>query len=310
MSYTLGQYHKSFNSDNTEGIYMTLWGNLKNPKDPQEGRPYPKPERRDGNISPVVPDLGDIEFKDECLNGSFNSTESYYLHCKIKKRNMPQKFYVKLVNSTVTLESTEQFITEINVPGGESGGTSTTAGDINGWYDVDFTFTPKAWADCIWFQLIRTREDYIECIRYPKIVYEELSVINNFLETDPQGLFGNMDTGIIKMGIQSRPHFLMFINKEEIRTDRGGIYELKNGNILINSFSIIGRAKHTNSDLLHNTLASIDNALRDFSKPDTWKDDEKDEVKWESVQSVSLLNSEKVRQLDAYTMDYMYRDKL
>lgn len=303
MAYTLGQYHKSPNQDNQDGVFMTL----------VTGDEVPTADRRDGRISPIAK-IDDLEFQDECLTSSvgFLSSNSYYFHGKVKKMHWTtQRFYVKLVDDTDETDDTEQFIKEIIIPQGISDideNENLIPGSDKGWYDIEFTFTPTRTFNRLWFQLIRTKEDYIvevnsegEVIdggaRYPKIIYEELSIMDNLLNKEK---FQNMDAGIIKMGIQGRPHFPMFINKEEIRTDRSGIYEIKNGNVLVTSFSVIGRAKDNDESQLKNAMINIDTQIGESKKSSVW----------EPIPSVNLMGIPKTRIIDSFTMDYMFREKV
>ena len=326
MAYTIGQYNK--NKENDNDIFLTDIAKI------TSNLPIVDEEGYTQKVSPMLQD-SELSFVDEYLSFSFSNERSYYFHGKIKKRNMPQKFYVKLVSKDSSVEDeVEQFIVELNIPGGYvpyNWADREEGYDTSGWYDVEFTFTPFIDFSGLWFQLIRTKEDYTEATRYPKIIYEELSVINNILkDSSKQSHFDKMDTGIIKMGIQSRPHLAMFINKEDIRTDRSGIYEVKNGNVLVNSFSVINRCDFTDKNLVVNAMKDIDSKLPlgndetngdDFFKYDPKKNDlYKLNPMWNpypeegqsriGVLSKCLIGNDTTRQIDSFTMDYMYRDKI
>lgn len=323
MPYTIGQYNKSKDKDDDKFMDAVTFNLI--------------PERQTPEFSPLQ-NVSGMTFQDECLyTGSsyfFSNEKSYFLHCKIKKRNMPQTFSVKLINKgAVGDDFVSQFVKEIIVPGGYMSYEDARSDhnseiqtydpkyDTDGWYDVYFTFTPFINFDTLWFQLSREKMDYSDRTRYPKIIYVELSTMRNILKNDApiSNLFDKMDTGIIKMGIQSRPHLLMFINKEEIRTDRSGIYEIRNSNVLVNSFTVIANGKYpeqTNPntgekyDLILKTMQDIDKNLPDYDDETEHKEDQAD-PRWESISSVSLINTATIeRQIDSFTMDYMFRDKV
>ena len=56
------------------------------------------------------------------------------------------------------------------------------------------------------------------------------------------------ESPLIRFSIQTRPGFLMSINGEGIRVSKNGIYEIKNGIILVESFSPISHCKNETSD--------------------------------------------------------------
>jgi hypothetical protein len=103
----------------------------------------------------------------------------------------------------------------------------------------------------------------------------------------------------IKMGIQSRPGLMMAINGEEIRIGRSGIYEIKNGTILVNNFSVVAGATETTSALT-DTIADI-NARYNAATT---------EEQLANIQSVCLFNTTnypKSRTIDSFTLDFLYR---
>ena len=115
-------------------------------------------------------------FYDECVKGiSLSANKTYYLHAKIKKLNSQQNFklYLSFFNSSV--DKRTQFLKNIKID---------SATGASQWYDFNIVFTPLADFDCIFFVLDRISEDYVPSTkRYPTIVYEELSIINNMINT-------------------------------------------------------------------------------------------------------------------------------
>lgn len=196
----------------------------------------------------------------------------YYFHSQIKRLdNSDQTFYLYLVNKNENdVSSQTQFLKMITIQKG------------NGWVDLEFIFTPYKSFNHILFQLERTAIDYEESTcRYPIIIYQELSEINNLLTTlESQSLY--------KIGIQSRPGFLMCINGEEIRTGRSGIYELKNGFISVNFFSAVAAA---------NPTKDVESAIKGLTSMVADKN---------TIQSQCLFSSNVERIIDNFSLDYIY----
>ena len=115
-------------------------------------------------------------FENECVRvaaGLFRNN-NYYFHGKIKRiEHSNQTFNIKLVKSTVTSneDNIEQYLKTITV----SQGLETN------WADVGFIFTPYDIFVIILFELQRDRTDCQIETRYPLIIYEELSLINNII---------------------------------------------------------------------------------------------------------------------------------
>ena len=142
---------------------------------------------------------------------------------------------------------------------------------LNEWYDIEFIFTPAANFDTILFELDRIKIDFTGESRVPVILYQELSLINNLITSQ----IGEVE--LLKIGAQARPGLLMCINGEEIRIGRTGIYEIKNGIINITFFSVCAAA------------------------------DEKEEIDLNQIDtSKCIFDTQKVRTIDAFTLDYMY----
>nr|DAD62367.1 MAG TPA: hypothetical protein [Caudoviricetes sp.] len=221
-------------------------------------------------------------FYDECIqfNGGLSAGLNYYFHSKIKRLSSDQVFYIYLVNYNdvgVGEDVKTQYLKTITVQGGSS----------TEWVDFELLFTPLIQFDCILFQLQRTIEDYRTGTRYPVIVYEELSLVKNMLSSQiRQGV------SLIKMGIQSRPGLLMCINGEEIHIGRTGIYEVKNGIITVDFFSVVTGAIPTNNI---NFLLSQLARLQDVEGSN-------------STNSRCIFSEPKKRAISPFTLDYMYEE--
>ena len=321
MAYTIGQYNKNRGSDDT--IFLRTITR-------QEGTQQdigPKIVTYVPKQSAIQEELG-LKFQDIAIYYStFKSGQAYYFHCKVKRRNRKQHFYINLINSKAvpgTDDYVEQFVKEIIIPGPyvnyEDASKKENDYNTEGWYDLEFTFTPIIDFDTLWFELWRTKEDYTGAITYPKIIFEELSTVQNVLKDNSTvaASFSNMDSGIIKMGIQSRPHLWMFLNGEDIRTDRSGIYEIKNANVLVTSFSVIN-----GNTFLPKVIDGVEHdvvidAMKAIDEPLPLLDDEPQSVldpnplkdeSWETTPCQSIINETVKREIDSFTMDYMFRDK-
>lgn len=217
MSYQLLQYNKR-NDDNNDFMTLITSG--------------------DATTVSVKKDYQTIGFNDNVFydqavffqNGLVRDT-TYYFHGKIKRLEESQVFYVKLYYNDNGIYK-EQYIKTIAIHKGDIRNNQLQSE----WVDIEFIFTPVEQFSYLVFELQRDPElDYAsETIRYPFIAFQELSKVENILET--KNLVGN--NKLIKIGIQSRPSILMCINGEEIRTSKTGIYEFRNGVISVTSFSV------------------------------------------------------------------------
>ena len=250
-----------------------------------------------------------ISFQDECLrtpgeNNFFKTNGYYYFHGKIRRMSNLQSFNIKMINVSnnssqgdgykvfTRVGTDEQFIKTIVIPAGVIEEEDDRRENEN-WIDISFCFVPLMNFNCIAFELTRTTEDYYTGVRYPKIIYEEISIVNNLISK-------KLEDGVsfIKIGVQSRPGFLMNINGEEIRTNRSGIYELKNGLVLVSAFSAVSSSKFK-TNIVENTEISIKNDLKNPEKGP------------EKTASVSLVDSSDTREryIDGFTLDYLYKGK-
>ena len=258
MSYILGQYNK--NRGVNDNAFMTLI---------TSGTALRKAFNEDSGVSGIT-----NIFEDEYVKVSaLLNTNHYYFHGKIKRLNTEQTFNIKLVNDTTSgseTENVDQYIKTIKVAPKGSG--------LSEWADVEFIFTPIITFDSILFELQRTIADYTSP-RQPIIFYEELSIINNIIPTQIKD-----GVKLIKLGVQSRPNLLMCIEGEEIRTCRTGIYELKNGIITINFFSVCHAIAEGSGSTMEQDMET-------------------------ATISQCYFGSDKAnREIDSFTLDYMYRE--
>lgn len=247
-----------------------------------------------------------FKFYDEAVtNLNLSAGKHYYFHGKIKKMNSIQSFDIKLYDSNDS-DKAMQYIKTIIV---EKGAVINSSYPEENWVDVEFIFTPQENYNSLLFELERDVSiDYRKYKRYPKIAYEELSVIKNYPFTDSQN--------IIKLGVQSRPGFLMCINGEEIRTSRSGIYELKNGIMTISFFSACAAVKEKGNEMSE-WMDSVNTSISDLELgnkkyhngdrgPGTYSDEQYEKAQ-EALDSQCFFNtSKKDREISKFTLDYLY----
>ena len=272
MAYILGQYSKAAGDDS---IFMTLVTNG-------------QARRREVQSDTGTQGAG-VNFTNECLQMGepFSNNNNYYFHGKIKRMNSNQIFTIKLVN--YSSDEIEQYIKKVTVGGG----------DPHEWVDVEFVFTPYTTFNTLLFELQRTAEDYSDEVRYPHIIYEEVSIINNII---PRKI--SSDVELLKIGVQSKPGLLMCINGEEIRTSRSGVYELKDGVIVIPFFSIVAAATETTSEL--DTIITRINT--EWDTADSYPTAAEREAAKANIESEQILDSSKTRTIDNFVLDYLYKE--
>lgn len=309
MGYFLKQYNKKTGSGD-EDHFMTLTGN----------------GARTTRIK-VSKELGTMnnpgyQFEDEAITGitfgpqGDDTATTYYFHGKIKRMSTDQIFDVKLYNQNEGQLYKEQYIKTICVAKGVEYENVVQPE----WTDIEFIFTPTIPFDSLVFILQRTVEiDYKTEVRYPIIAFQELSIVNNFLIGD-NSLITDINAKVIKIGVQSRPGLLMCINREEIRTSRTGIYELKNG-VMSPSFFSVCRAAEENyeqqteiSELnklnnwiidVNNKITEIDTKFRDGKEP--YKTHAQVEAAKKLIPSKCFFANAKTRKIDSFTLDYLYK---
>lgn len=227
-------------------------------------------------------------FSDECITSlNLVSSNYYYFKCQIKRMTMPQTFSIKLINFNNT--AVEQFIKQVTIQGG----------DREEWVNVDFIFHPLISFDSILFQLQRTSEDYQGGTRYPKIAYQQLGIINNIISSKISG-----NISLLKIGVQSHPGLVMCINGEEIHISRTGIFEIKNGIIPINFFSVVNPAKEATS-IVDDWIININQQIENIENDPTLTIEQK-EAMYRAINSKCFFDSTKIYKIDAFTLDYMY----
>ena len=288
MAYILNQ----FNQPRTDKTAVTTAANLTYMQVITGGTARRRKNASDSGVSGTSLDL----FYDECVqfDSSLAAGSNYYFHAKIKRLSSDQVFYIYLVNYEETGNSEDvktQYLKTITVQGGGEGE----------WVDFELIFTPLAQFDCLLFQLQRTIEDYRGSTRYPTIVYEELSIVKNMISSKiKQGI------GLIKIGVQSHPGLMMCINGEEIHIGRTGTYEVRNGIITVEFFSVVEAAieniNGTNPLRVNGNKVTITEFLNHLANLPT-------------VTSATVTNSKcifsnsKLRSIDAFTLDYMYEEE-
>ena len=278
MAYVLGQYNKNKTVPD-DNIFMTLI---------EVGTNKRRKASSDSGVSG-----SSNPFVDECcyVSTGFSASRNYYFHGKIKRMLTAQTIYIKLVNyeEDTQVGEVEQYIKTINV----------AAGDIHEWVDIEFTFTPLIVFDTILFELQREIYDYKEEVRYPIIAYQELSQIENLISARI-----GVGQELIKIGVQSHPGLMMCINGEEIHTPRSGIYELKNGIMLVSFFSIVSPAKEVNTN--PNDVSSL---IGWMNWANAQYDAATSEADKAAINSKCFFATNKTRTIDSFTLDYMYREE-
>ena len=291
MNYRIGQYNhlKSSELEDTNRFIEVVNSDI-------QAKPYKistSSDSEDNGISTIDRTEKCIKLMGGSGTNSFDSTTIYYLHAKIKRLNSNMTIYVKLAN-TANKNSPTQYLRTINIKGGNT----------SEWYDFEIIFKPIASDfDCIVFQLQRTNEDYTaDGYRNLVILYEELSIVQNFK--------ANLtENNIIKLGVQSRPGLLMCINGQEIHVGRNGIYEIRNGIVYVDFFSIIKAAEEEEGPiegLYHrgeNLEDLLDSIASGTKKSDISADDSED------TDSDCIFNHSKKRTINTFTIDYMYEVK-
>ena len=221
---------------------------------------------------------GGTGFKEECVvfnNGFLNNT-MYYFHGQIKKIPDKQIFNIQLMNDEDFSEV--QLIKNLTIDGG-----------ADGWVDVEFIFKPVKNFNRLGFILNRTVKDFYQGeTRFPVIIYQELSRVNNILNSISNG------RPLIKMGIQSKPGLITAINGEEIRLGRSGMYEFRNGLLQISSFSVVSPG---NMSVNMDTIKSDIDARYLTTNLDT------------TILSVCLFDKVSSRDLTDFSLDYIYEEE-
>lgn len=216
-------------------------------------------------------------------DGKLKPGVKYCFHAKIKRLDNLQTFYIRLIqveNNKIVLS---QYLKTIDIA--EIVNTEVVD-PITNFVDVECVFTPLENFNGIMFELQRGQSDlnYIDergivIGRTPIIGYIELSIIENQISTALSPVTGI--ESLAKIGVQSHPGLTMCINGEEIHVPRSGIFELRDGIVPINFFSIVGMQVPVGTQLTEQMLS-----------PD--------------IQSASFLEAPKTRVISNFTLDYLY----
>ena len=229
-----------------------------------------------------------FSFENVCLelNNKLQANTSYYVHAIIKMfGSSTQTYNIKLgCSDDPSGSKAEQQIKRIVVVQRQG-----TTGEKNA--EIEFVFTPiNDFYDRIIFDLERFPEvDYkteggILIGRTPYMAFIEISQINNKIPTEVN------NTPLSKIGVQSHPDLLMCINGEEIHMSKSGIFELRDGILKVDFFSVIKAAKIPEDSLSYPVLES------QLQKTEEDVD----------IDNLNLIGVNKIREIDAYTLDYMY----
>ena len=202
---------------------------------------------------------------------------------------MPQTFSIKLINYNNS--AIEQFIKQVTVQGGNR----------EEWVSVELIFHPLISFDTILFQLQRTSEDYQTMVRYPKIDYQQLGSINNIINSK----IGNK-VSLLKIGVQSHPGLTMCINGEEIHISKTGIFEIKNGLVPVDFFSVTNAALESTS-AVDDWKTSINQQIENIENDPSLTPQQK-EAAYRAINSSCFFGTTKTYKIDAFTLDYMYNN--
>lgn len=281
MSYVIGQYNHNRNSEDDRTFIDLITSGTARRRDSRS-------DSGTGTTSAL--------FQDECLQvGNLFPSEYYYFRCYIKRLSTQQTFYIKLVNYDDTeVESVEQYIKTITVQGGNP----------DEWVSVEFIFHPIVQFDTVLFQLQRTLDDYRSGTRYPIIAYQELGIVKDLISLK----IGNQ-VNLLKIGVQSHPGLMMCINGEEIHASRSGIYELKNGTISVNFFSVVNAAKEEGNEM--QTWMEGVNAqsilIEEEVEAGIITREQASEM-YKNILSTCFIGTSKIIEIDPFTLDYMYEE--
>lgn len=221
-------------------------------------------------------DFGFQDYGLKLTNGFFSINKTYYLHAKIKRMDSVQNYIIELISSDPEQEAT-QYIQPVKITKAVAQTGQTV---IKEFVDVEFLFTPVSNFDIIVFQLKRTQEDDlivgeggVITGRDPAIAFIELCEMNNKKPSSKP---------LKKIGLQSHPDFVFCINNEEFHLPQSGIFELRDGIVDINFFSVVEGA------ILQNEESDLAPQMNENT-------------------TINVIDRpKKVRQIDAFTLDYMY----
>lgn len=189
----------------------------------------------------VQTSFSDISFQDKgIIPSSFSANRNYYMNFTVHRYEEgtyvdPYDINVNTLNFTVALLSDGatpgtheivQTIDSFSVLPYSKGENDDSRKSVN--FEIMFTPIMSDYS-CIGFILTRNRYDYRGNGEERELLLNinKYGYINNILPR----------ASVSKIGVQSKPGFLMCINGEPIRVGRSGIYEVNNG-VAVNFFGI------------------------------------------------------------------------
>lgn len=259
---------------------------------------------------------------EECIqyNQQFSDSQVYYLHAKVKRLNSDFTLNILLVKLTDDEnEFSSQFLKSINVKGmpelqvvnQPADGILTLSNEEESkWHDIEVIFKPNTNEyDYIVFQMVRTNNSNLG---FPTIIYQELSLVNNY-KTNSIDVGGNVGK-VIKFGIQAEPGTVMCINGQEIHVGKSGIYEIRNGIIYLDYFSIVQAGVENDEKSYADYLREPTPTSEEFANVKNFQDlldtlfakDNNANNMGDYTYSQCLFKHPKTRSIKAFTIDYIY----
>lgn len=174
----------------------------------------------------------------------YKTNHSYYFYGMIQEVSGVQTINIKLINKDEDQSSVDrkmQFIKTIKVP-------SSTNRD---YYYFEFIFKPMTNFDSILFEFVTSSGGN------RRIGCADLSELNNIINNN--NYLAVTGSSLIRFSIQAKPGFLMCLNGEEIRVPKNGIYEVKNGIILIDFFTPVAYNTYETDEFLRQKTAYSSN---------------------------------------------------
>lgn len=251
----------------------------------------------DGTIKP------NLVIYDEALtlssNEKFRPEEVYFFRCDIQRKPYEQIFYVSLYNSVGSDSSTEenpkQFLKKIIV----------APGSFSEWVTYDFVFVPIALDtelrvefDSILFELQLSPNDFIDGSKISHIIYRQLGTVNNIINKCTER------DSILKLGIQSHPGLSLCINREEMKLSRTGIFELRDGVLPIDFFSVIVGGEESFEEEMEEYKQTLKEAFEAVSE----KTEKEKREKYAEYESIAYVDEVEFGKADAFTLDYGYEE--
>ena len=262
---------------------------------------------------------------EECIqyNQQFSDSQVYYLHAKVKRLNSDFTLNILLVKLTDNEnEFSSQFLKSINVKGKPelqvvnqpADGIFTLSNEEESkWHDIEVIFKPNTNEyDYIVFQMVRTNNSNLG---FPTIIYQELSLVNNY-KTNSIDVGGNVGK-VIKFGIQADPGTVMCINGQEIHVGKSGIYEIRNGIIYLDYFSIVQAGVEDDEKSYADYLREPTPTSEEFANVKNFQDlldtlfakDNNANNMGDYTYSQCLFKHPKTRSIKAFTIDYIYTEE-